>query len=353
MGIFDDEAILESLNPEQEEQAIKQMEEATQEDVQEGDVQEEASLEGSVDTGHADQAPVQEAEHPSTEQEPQLYAGKYKTVGALVKGLTEIKNQLGEPDNLNSLDSPEEMEREYLEAFKRFSSRQQTKPTETHLNDDRYNVLQQQLAQTQSIINQLVPLIVQRAQAPEQHKEPEISDEDQEFIRTMEEIYPGFTNTMERMIMERVKPQLEPIQQLANEYETQVKFVKGWQTVASRNPDFKDYIPEIKVQTQQLAQENPGLFNMLQQQPEALYDYVYQRAKANKAGQLQQQVSADVNTAIEQAKAQQAKIEAQKKAAGMPSTGVKTTPKKKTLEETIADEILSVGKGGGVFDGLF
>ena len=344
-SIFEDDFVSGSLTEEQEKELEKQL------DTLEGDNQETGSPEGSVDTGHAE-APGQSTEHPSTEQEPRTYAGKYKTIGALAKGLGEIKNQLGEPNNLDSLDTPEAMEKEYMEAFKRFSSRQQTKPTETNLEDDRYNNLQQQLAQTQNIINQLVPLIVQRAQAPEQHQEPQISQEDQEFIQNMEEIYPGFSQYMERMIMERVKPQLEPIQHLANEYQTQVKFVNGWKAVASRNPDFQDYIPEIKIQTQQLAQENPGLFNLLQQQPEALYDYLYQRAKAGKAGKLQQQVTTEVTTAIEQAKAQQAQIEAQKQAAAMPSVGVKTPPKQKTTEEAVLDEILSVGKGGGIFDGL-
>ena len=166
----------------------------------------------------------------------------------------------------------------------------------------------------------------------------------------MEEIYPGFSQYMERMIMERVRPQLEPIQKLATEYEQQVKFVQGWQAVAARNTDFKDYIPEIKLQTQQLAQENPALFNALQQQQEALYEFVYACAKAGKAGQIQQQVSTEVNTALQQAAEEQA-ARSTKASGRMPKPGVKTTPKPKSAEGS--SRRIPVPDTEGVFKVLF
>ena len=347
MGIFDDEAVFDSLSPEHEETLGQQLDEQ-----EEGQNQEPASQEGPAEGEEGQpEGPTATEGQPSTGKPDPL--AKFTSDFALAKSYVEIKKALGEPNDLENYKTRDELGAAYLEAERRLGSRGKA-PTTTapQPEDDRYNTLQQQLAQTQNIINQIVPLLVQRAQTPEQAQEPQISEEDQEFIQNMEEIYPGFTKYMERMIMERVRPQLEPIQKLANEYEQQVKFVQGWQAVAARNPDFKDYIPEIKLQTQQLAQENPALFNVLQQQPEALYEFVYARAKAGKAGQIQQQVSTEVNTALQQAAEEQAKLEAQKQAAGMPKPGVKTTPKPKTAEEIVLEEILSTGHGGGVFDGL-
>src|SRR5690554_2674048 len=161
----------------------------------------------------------------------------------------------------------------------------------------------------------------------------------------MEEIYLGFSQYMERLVARQVAPQLAPLQKLASEYEQQVKFVQGWQNVAAKNADFKEYIPEIKAQIQQLAQENPALFNVLQQQPEALYEFAYTRAKIAKAGQIQQQVTEEVSTALQQAAEEQAQLEAQKQAAAMPKPGVKTTPKQKTREEIVLEEILGTAQG--------
>jgi len=336
-SIFEDDFVTGSLTEEQEENLEKQV------DALEGDNQETESPEGSEETGHVEETP--ETEHPSSK----MYANKYKTIGALARGLTEIKSQLGEPSNLDDLDSPEDMEKEYLDAFRRFSSRKA--PVKTDPGDDKYTVLQQQLEQTQSLVNQIVPLLVQRVQEPEK-KEPQLSNEQQEFIKTMEEIYPGFTGYMEQLVMQRVKPQLEPLQQIASEFTDRMRLVEGWKAVADRNPDFQQYVPEMKNMTQQLAQENPGLFNLLQQDPKALYEYVYQRAKASKAGAIQQQVESEVSTILQKNNEEQAQIEAQKKAASMPSVGVKTTPKQKTIEEIVTEEILSLEKGGGIFDGL-
>src|SRR5690606_19485442 len=346
-GIFSDDFVPDSLTPEDEE-VIKDLEIP-----EEGESLEEAVVTECPEVGgevNPQEAPTAEGQ-PSTEKPGSL--AKFKSDFALAKSYAEIKKALGEPNDLERYTTREELEQAYLEAERRLGSRGKTTTTQPQpAQDDRYQALEKQLAQTQNIINQIVPLLVQRAQAPEKPPEPQISQEEQEFIQNMEEIYPGFSKYMERMIMEKVRPQLEPIQKLANEYEQQVKFVQGWQAVAARNTDFKDYIPEIKLQIQQLAQENPALFNVLQQQPEALYEFVYARAKAGKAGQIQQQITTEVSTALQQATEEQAKLEAQKQAAAMPKPGVKTTPKPKTAEEIVLEEILSTAQGGGVFDGL-
>lgn len=345
-GIFSDDFVLDSLTPEDEE-AMKDLEVP-----EEGENLEEAVVtEGPEEGGEGkpQEAPTAEGQ-PSTEKPGSL--AKFKSDFALAKSYAEIKKALGEPNDLERYTTREELEQAYLEAERRLGSRGKTTTTQPQpAQDDRYQALEKQLAQTQGVLNQLATMIFQQSQAP-QNQEPQIPPEEQNFIQEMEELYPGFSQCLERLIAQKVTPQLAPLQKLASEYEQQVKFVQGWQNVAARNADFKEYVPEIKAQIQQLAQENPALFNALQQQPEALYEFAYARAKTAKAGQIQQQVTEEVSTALQQAAEEQAQLEAQKQAAAMPKPGVKTTPKQKTIEEIVSEEILSTAQGGGIFDGL-
>lgn len=345
-GIFSDDFVPDSLTPEDEE-VMKDLKVP-----EEGESLEEAVVtEGPEEGGEGkpQEAPTAEGQ-PSTEKPSSL--AKFKSDFALAKSYAEIKKTLGEPNDLERYTTREELEQAYLEAERRLGSRGKTITTQPQpAQDDRYQALEQQLAQTQGVLNQLATMIFQQSQAP-QNQEPQIPPEEQNFIQEMEELYPGFSQYLERLVAQQVTPQLAPLQKLASEYEQQVKFVQGWQNVAAKNADFKEYVPEIKAQIQQLAQENPALFNALQQQPEALYEFAYTRAKTAKAGQIQQQVTEEVSTALQQAAEEQAQLEAQKQAAAMPKPGVKTTPKQKTREEIVLEEILSTAEGGGVFDGL-
>lgn len=353
MSIFDDDVVLDSLSPEQKE-VMKDLEaEEEGQNTETTDSQEGPAEEGQL----SEESPSTKEGQPSTEEtteETKDPLAKFTSDFALAKSYVEIKKALGESNDLEQYKTKEELGKAYLEAERRLGSRGKAPTTiQPQPEDERYSALQQQLAQTQGIVNHVVSLLVQQAKTPEKAQEPQISKEDQEFIQSMEEDYPGFTKYMEQLIMKQVKPQLEPVQQLADEYKQNVKYVQGWQAVAARNSDFKDLIPDVKTQITQLAQENPALLNALQQQPEALYEYAYARAKAGKVGQLQQQVSTEVSSAMQKAAEEQAKLEAQKQTAAMPKPGVKTTPKQKTIEEAVTEEILQIGQGGGgIFSGL-
>ena len=234
MGIFDDEAVFDSLSPEHEEALGQQLDEQ-----EEGQNQEPASQEGPAEGVEGQpEGPTATEGQPSTGKPDPL--AKFTSDFALAKSYVEIKKALGEPNDLENYKTRDELGAAYLEAERRLGSRGKPTTTAPQPEDDRYNTLQQQLAQTERLLIKSSP---GSAGASPGKPGTTISQEDQEFIQNMEEIYPGFSQYMERMIMERVRPQLEPIQKLANEYDNRSNS-SGWQAVAARNADFKDYIPE-------------------------------------------------------------------------------------------------------------
>ena len=130
---------------------------------------------------------------PSTEKPDSL--AKFKSDFALAKSYAEIKKAIGEPNDLERYTTREELEQAYLEAERRLGSRGKTITTQPQpAQDDRYQALEQQLAQTQGVLNQLATMILQQSQAP-QNQEPQIPPEEQNFIKEMEEIYPGFSQS--------------------------------------------------------------------------------------------------------------------------------------------------------------
>ena len=128
---------------------------------EEGQNQEPASQEGPAEGEEGQpEGPTATEGQPSTETQPKPDPlARFKTDFALAKSYAEIKTKLGEANDLENYSSREELGKAYLEAERRLGGRGKA-PTTTEpqpASDERYNSLQQQLAQTQNIINQIVP----------------------------------------------------------------------------------------------------------------------------------------------------------------------------------------------------
>src|SRR5690554_5639202 len=227
-GIFSDDFVPDSLTPEDEE-AMKDLKVP-----EEGENLEEAVVtEGPEEGGEGEpqEAPTAEGQ-PSTEKPDSL--AKFKSDFALAKSYAEIKKAIGEPNDLERYTTREELEQAYLEAERRLGSRGKTITTQPQpAQDDRYQALEQQLAQTQGVLNQLATMILQQSQAP-QNQEPQIPPEEQNFIKEMEEIYPGFSQYLERLVAQQVTPQLAPLQKLASYMSNRLNSCKDGKTLRQR-----------------------------------------------------------------------------------------------------------------------
>jgi hypothetical protein len=127
MGIFDQEAsfTLDST-PEAEPAAADTSANEGHVESQESESQAPETTENTestetVETGNDESSATQEVNKEDEKPEGKLLAGKYKTVGGLINGITEAAKVVGETIDWNNIKSPEDMEDIYINLRRQIS----------------------------------------------------------------------------------------------------------------------------------------------------------------------------------------------------------------------------------------